>query len=204
MSVAHNRFPHPPQTTSAAAAPFRYPVWAGWLYAVAGTAVPVAALAWAWAMLAVDVPKWDDHALKAFLVALETETSPLGWFRQVVKQHNEHRIAYDRLLTWADYSVFGKLSFKRLMIYGDLSLLALVGLFGVLLRQYIKPWYLFLPPVALFIVSLAQWENLYWALSSIQNFSIVGWSLACLYVLTHQPKIGWAIGLAIEIGRAHV
>ena len=195
MSVTQNRFPQQPATTSAAT-PFSYSVWGGWVYAVVGTLVPVAALVWAWTTIAVNVPKWDDHALKAFLIALENETSPLGWFRQVVKQHNEHRIAYDRLLTWVDYSVFGKLSFKRLMIYGDLSLLALVGLFGVLLRRYIKPWYLFLPPVAFFIISLAQWENFYWALSSIQNFSIVVWSLACLYVLTHRANIGWAIGLA--------
>ena len=194
MSVTQNRFPQQPAT---AAIPFRYSVWSGWFYAVVCTVVPVAALVWAWSTMAVNVPKWDDHALKAFLIALENETSPLGWFRQIVKQHNEHRIAYDRLLTWADYSAFGKLSFKRLMIYGDLSLLALVGLFGVLLRRYIEQWYLFLPPVAFFIISLAQWENLYWALSSIQNFSIVVWSLACLYVLTHRAKISWAIVLAM-------
>ncbi|XWW45453.1 hypothetical protein JYG30_22425 [Fibrella sp. USSR17] len=184
---AHTRLSTPSSSTE----------WVGWVYAVLFTVGPIAVLIWAWTTMAVNVPKWDDHALKAFLIALEQETAPLGWFRQVVKQHNEHRIAYDRLLTWADYTLFGKLSFKRLMVYGDLSLLALVALFGLFLRRYSKQWYLFLPPIALFIITLAQWENLYWALSSIQNFSIVVWSLTCLYVLTHQPKIGWAIGLAI-------
>ncbi|HEX9957436.1 MAG TPA: hypothetical protein VGA96_09265, partial [Fibrella sp.] len=171
--------------------------WFGWLYAVVFTVVPIGLVAWAWAGNAVNVPKWDDHALKTFLLDLEQETSPLGWFRQVVKQHNEHRIAYDRLLTWADYSVFGKLSFRRLMIYGDLSLLALVALFGWFLSRYTKQWYLFLPPVALLIISLAHWENLYWALSSIQNFSIVVWSLACLYALSHNRRVWVPIGLAI-------
>lgn len=171
--------------------------WLGRLYAVVFTLLPIATLIWAWTSLAVNVPKWDDHIFKFFLLKLETETSPLGWFRQVIKQHNEHRIAYDRLLAWADYTLFGKLSFKRLMIYGDLSLLALVALFGLLLKRYVKPWYLFVPPVALLIVTLAQWENFYWALSSIQNFSIVGWSVACLYALSHQHRIGWAIGLAM-------
>ncbi|WP_375445563.1 hypothetical protein [uncultured Fibrella sp.] len=196
MSFTQHRQPIQPIVPDPAATG-RPSVWPGWLYALVFTALPIGAVSWAWANLAVNVPKWDDHALKGFLIALEHETSPLGWFRQVVKQHNEHRIAYDRLLTWADYTLFGKLSFKRLMIYGDLSLLALVVLFGAFLRRYVRPWYLFLPPVALFIVSLAQWENLYWALSSIQNFSIVGWSIACLYLLAHHHRIGWAITLAM-------
>ncbi len=196
MSFTQHRQPDQPAVSPAAATnnPF---AWAGWLYAVLFTALPVGVIAWAWATNAVNVPKWDDHALKAFLLALEQESTPLGWFRQVVKQHNEHRIAYDRLLTWADYTVFGKLSFKRLMIYGDLSLVALVALFGWFMSRYSRQWYLFLPPVAFFIISLAHWENLYWALSAVQNFSIVVWSIACLYVLSHQYKLGWAIGLAV-------
>ncbi|MBO0947387.1 hypothetical protein [Fibrella forsythiae] len=196
MSFTQFRQPTRPTIPGSAAATSRS-AWLGWLYALIFTAIPIVAVSWAWAGLAVNVPKWDDHALKAFLIALEQETSPIGWFRQVVKQHNEHRIAYDRLLTWADYSLFGKLSFKRLMIYGDLSLLALVALFGFFLKQYVRSWYLFLPPVALFIITLAQWENLYWALSSIQNFSIVVWSLACLFLLSYQSRIGWAIALAM-------
>ena len=170
--------------------------WLGWLYALVLTALPIGAVAWAWACGAVNVPKWDDHALKESLLQMEKATSPLGWFRQVVAQHNEHRIALDRLLTWADHTLFGKLSFARLMVYGDCQLLLLVALFGVLLARYTKPWYVFLPPVAGLIVSLAQWENLYWALSSIQNFGVVFWSLACLYALAHRPKPGLAIGLA--------
>lgn len=196
MSITQHRQPIQPVVPDLAQ-PSKASAWLGWLYALVFTALPIMAVSWAWSSLAVNVPKWDDHALKSFLIALEQESSPVGWFRQVVKQHNEHRIAYDRLLTWADYTLFGKLSFKRLMIYGDLSLLALVALFGMFLRRYVRPWYLFLPPVGLFIISLAQWENLYWALSSIQNFSIVAWSIACIYLLTHQRRIGWAIALAM-------
>ncbi|MBO0929694.1 hypothetical protein [Fibrella aquatilis] len=170
--------------------------WPGWLYALVFTLLPIGAVAWAWWQGAVNVPKWDDHALKGSLLLMEKTTSPPTWFRQVIAQHNEHRIALDRLLAWADFSLFGKLSFTRLMVYGDLQLLLLVGVLGLMLARYTKPWYLFLPPVALFIISLAQWENMYWALSSIQNFGVVFWSLACLYTLAHRPKPWLAIGLA--------
>lgn len=188
--------PHQPiQSVQSAVRP-RSTDWVGWGYAVLFTGLPIGVMAWVWATNAVNVPKWDDHIFKAFLLALETESSPLGWFRQVVKQHNEHRIAYDRLLAWADYSLFGKLSFKRLMIYGDLSLLALMAVLAHFTARYVKAWYLFLPPIVLFIGSLAQWENFFWALSSIQNFSIVVWSVACLYALSHNRTIWLAIGLA--------
>lgn len=170
--------------------------WPGLLYALLLTALPIGAVAWAWACGAVNVPKWDDHALKFSLLQFEKASSPLAWFQEVVKRHNEHRIALDRLLTWTDFNWFGKLSFARLMVYGDCQLLFLVTLFGTMLARYTRPWYVFLPPVAFFIISLAQWENLYWALSSIQNFGIVFWSLACLYTLAHRPKPWLAIGLA--------
>lgn len=173
-----------------------WPHWPGWLYALLLTALPIVAVGWAWWCGAVNVPKWDDHALKFSLLQFEKAASPLSWFKEVVKRHNEHRIVLDRLLTWADFNWFGKLNFARLMVYGDMSLLFLVALFGTMLARYTKPWYVFLPPVAFFIISLAQWENLYWALSSIQNFGIVFWSLACIYTLAHRPKPWLAIVLA--------
>jgi hypothetical protein len=144
----------------------------------------------------VNVPKWDDHVFKGFLLALEKETTIWGAFKQFVKQHNEHRIAYDRLLVWLDYKAFGQMSYVRLMAYGNLGLLGLVALFGTYLARYTRPWYIFLPPVVLFIISLANWENLYWALSAMQNFGIVVWSLWAFYALSHRPSPWVAIGLA--------
>ena len=168
------------------------------VYAVVFTALPIVAVAWAWTVGAVNVPKWDDHgALKGFLMALNEETSVSGAVALFVKQHNEHRIAYDRLLAWLDYSLFGKLSFVRLMACGNLSLLGIVSLLGVVLARYTKPWYLFLPPITLLLVSLAHWENLYWAMASIQNFSVVFWVLWSLYALSHRSNPALAIGLAV-------
>ncbi len=172
------------------------PPWTGWLYAILFTCFPLAAMAWAWAMGAVNVPKWDDHALKGFLEALEQEHSPLGVIRLFLKQHNEHRIVYDRLLVWADHAVFGKLSFTRLMVYGNLSLLGLVAVLAAVAARHSRRWYLLVPPFMLFIISLAQWENFYWALSSIQNFSIVFWVLWSLYALSHRQTPWRGIALA--------
>jgi hypothetical protein len=160
------------------------------------TLLPIVAITWAWQQGAVNVPKWDDHVFKAFLLSLDKETTLWGSFRQFVKQHNEHRIAYDRLLVWLDYHLFGKFSYVRLMAYGNLGLLGLVALFATYLARYTRLWYIFLPPVVLFIVSLANWENLYWALSAMQNFGIVVWSLWAFYALSYHRRPWVAIALA--------
>ncbi|CCH01191.1 hypothetical protein FAES_3182 [Fibrella aestuarina BUZ 2] len=166
------------------------------LYALIFSLLPIAALTWVWSLWSINVPKWDDHTLKALLLGMEKATSLPEAIQHIIKQHNEHRIAYDRVIAWLDYSLFGKLSYTRLMAYGDLSLLALVALFGVYLARYTQRWYLFLPPVVLFIINLANWENLFWAMSAVQNFAIVIWSMWAFYTLSHRPSPWLAIGLA--------
>jgi hypothetical protein len=73
--------------------------------------IPIIVFWSVWSTYAVEVPKWDDQALKAFLFYLDSETSISGKLYQFFKQHNEHRIVYDRLITWLDFSLFGKLNF---------------------------------------------------------------------------------------------
>ena len=72
----------------------------------------------------------------AFSCLLSTKKCP---FRekvyQFVKQHNEHRIVYDRLIAWLDYHLTGKLNFVHLMFIGNLSLLGLLAVFGRVLSQ---------------------------------------------------------------------
>ncbi len=174
---------------------------AGWMVLL----VPVMAFALVWFRFAVNVPKWDDHALKNFLLLFQQETTLSGKVYQVFKQHNEHRIVWDRLITWLDYTLFGKLSYVHLMAVGNLSLVGLLAIFGLVIRQEDERnfaqigqrsiWYAV--PVACLLFNLAQWENMFWGMAALQNFSILLWVAGSIYLLAYTRHEWAALGLSV-------
>lgn len=164
-----------------------------------------------WAEYATNVPKWDDHVLRAFLFNLDQQTSFSGKIGQFFRQHNEHRIVYDRLITWLDYHLTGKLNFVHLMFVGNLSLLGLLAVFGLVLSQServpktfshrsVMDWrtgLVYLPPVAFLLLNLSHWENMFWAMAALQNFTVMLWVFGAIYALAYTQKIGLALLLAV-------
>ena len=158
--------------------------------------LPIILFGLIWQHYAVNVPKWDDHALRAFLYYSDQETTLLGKLYQLFKQHNEHRIVYDRLITALDYGLFGKLNYKHLMVVGNLSLVGLLVVFIAILRQAGRSLY-YAVPIALFLFNLSQWENMYWGMAALQNFSVVLWVVGAFYLLSYTSRTALAIVLAL-------
>jgi hypothetical protein len=144
----------------------------------------------------VSIPKWDDHALRAFLYYSDQETTFVGKIYQLFKQHNEHRIVYDRIVTLLDYKLFGKLNYVHLMLIGNLSLVGLLAVFVAVLRRAGLTVFHALP-VALLLFNLSQWENMFWGMASLQNFSVVLWVVAAFYLLsyTHWWLLAFVAGV---------
>ena len=174
--------------------------------------IPIVVFWYVWAHYAVNVPKWDDHALKTFLSNLEKEPSFSGDMYLFFKQHNEHRIVYDRLVTWLDFHLFGKFNYLHLMVVGNLSLLGLLVIFWLALSEASTPpstllkrrsflslanGLLYLPPVAYLLLNLSQWENMFWGMAALQNFTVVFWIFWAIYLLAFTQKIGAALVVAV-------
>lgn len=158
-------------------------------------AVPVILFWLVWSYYAVNVPKWDDHALRGFLYDLDDETTFSGKIYQFFRQHNEHRIVVDRLVAFLDYSITGKLNFRHLMAVGNLSLVGIVLLLLDLFRREGRSaWYAV--PVPFLLLNLANWENMYWGMAALQNFWIVFWSMLVCYLLAYTQHWRGAIAVA--------
>lgn len=158
-------------------------------------AVPVILFWIIWSYYAVNVPKWDDHALRGFLYDLDEETTFFGKIYQFFRQHNEHRIVVDRLVAFIDYNVTGKLNFRHLMAVGNLSLIGIVLLLMDLFRREGRSaWYVV--PVPFLLLNLANWENMYWGMAALQNFWIVFWSMLTCYLLAYTQHWRWAVAVA--------
>ncbi|GAB3937792.1 hypothetical protein [Larkinella terrae] len=159
--------------------------------------VPVLVYGLVFSRYAINVPKFDDHALKAFLLKLDQAESLRDQIYEFFAQHNEHRIFYDRLISWLDYHLTGKLNFVHLMLVGNLSLVLLLLVFIRALRQAGVSLWMALP-VSLLLFNLSHWENTFWGMAALQNFTVVALAVATFYELSFKNRVGWlAIALAV-------
>ncbi len=159
--------------------------------------IPVGVFFWVWEYYAISIPKWDDHALKAFLVEYLDASTFSEKIATLFQQHNEHRISVTRFVALLDYKIFGALNFKRLMFYGNLTLLGVVALWWVLLKNNQKPLYALIP-VPFIWLTLSHYENMYWGMASVQNFGVVAlvlWTVYCV-VSRRRELFILALGLA--------
>ncbi len=167
--------------------------------------MPVLTFGLIWSAYAVNIPKWDDHALRAFLFNFDKEPTWTGKIYQLFRQHNEHRIVYDRIITALDYQLFGKLNYIHLMLVGNLSLVGLLSVFMATLRRsklgLSGQWVLYSLPTAWLLFNLSQWENMFWGMAALQNFSVVLWVLAAFYFLSYTAhwRVAFAMGVLATI-----
>lgn len=147
---------------------------------LAAVLLPVAVYLRVWDYYAVNIAKWDDHALKRTLLDYIASEGPLGILRVLSAQHNEHRIFLTRLIAILDYSWYGQLDYRHLMFAGNLLLLSVIILWWRLLKHNGKTLFALLP-VALIWPTLAHWENMYWGMASIQNFGVVALGAIAVY-----------------------
>ncbi|MDQ1088827.1 hypothetical protein [Siphonobacter sp. SORGH_AS_1065] len=145
--------------------------------------------------LAINIPKWDDHGLRAFIMRFQEAQSLPQYIDAFWRQHNEHRIVYDRIVSLLDYVLTGHLNFVHLMWVGNLSLLFIVLVWYKVLKQSVGLLYVL--PIPFLIFNLSQWENMYWGMAALQNFGVIAWVICCLYALAYQLPLGICISLAI-------
>jgi hypothetical protein len=160
--------------------------------------IPIVLYFLVWDYYAINIPKWDDHPLKGFIIEY---ANAQGWEAKLtvlIKQHNEHRIALTRLITWIDYRIFGSINYRHLMLAGNVLLLGIIPLWYILLSNNKKPLFALLPVPFLWL-SLAQWENMYWGMASIQNFGVVTLTLWTIYLSVNARPMLFALSLPLAI-----
>ncbi|MCF2492291.1 hypothetical protein [Dyadobacter chenhuakuii] len=158
--------------------------------------LPVLIYFMVWNYYAINIPKFDDHALKEFILYYSQASSWKEKIWLLFKQHNEHRISLTRLISWWDYSLFGSLNYRHLMTAGNLLLLAVIPLWYELLKKNKKPLSALLPVPFLWL-TLAFWENMYWGMAAIQNFGVVTLAVWTLYLCINFKTLPFVISLIL-------
>ncbi len=123
----------------------------------------------------INVPHWDDHAVRNFI-----DNSSIT---HIFSFHNEHRIGLTRLSALLTNLLSGKLNFKWLMYFGQFGL---VGLFGcyIFLARELSISKLGLLILACCIFNFSTFENSLWGMAAVQNHGILFFAPAALITLS--------------------
>lgn len=136
---------------------------------------------------AINIPKWDDHALKAFIVEFQNADGIIARIQSLFKQHNEHRIAFDRFFTLIVFYLHGTIEYRWLMWIGNFTLLGILFIFyRIVKKNNISLGYF--APIPLIIFQLQLWENTFWGMAAMQNFGVVFFILGLIYLVSSAKK----------------
>ena len=146
---------------------------------------------------AVNLPYWDDFLVQDHLLLLK-RVSGRQKLLHLFDQHWEHRIVWTRLVFALFAQLNGSLNYYGLTLIGVSGLLAVLGILFTIFRQLAYPL-LYFVPVPFLLFTLQSYENLIWAMASVQNFWILAFALGTFYWLSRNGLVTrWlALGLAI-------
>ena len=147
----------------------------------------------------IDVPHWDDHAIRVFVENYFLEESFLKRLKSLFAFHNEHRIATTRIMAIVSTSYVGFLDFHVLQYIG-LSGLLFAGIAFFLQFETMATKQSSAAFIGLFLFSTAFHENLLWGMASIQNFWVLPFFLFAVYFAAnfqHKAIFGLSFLLAL-------
>lgn len=151
-------------------------------------AIPFVLFIYAVGTLSVNVPYWDDYdAILGYLC------SPCRMFR-LFEFHNEHRIMTVRLVGELVYGLLGRFDFRMMIYVGNLLFLVYVGVViaRVLRQKELSLWWYV--PVGWSLLSILMFENMFWALTSVQSNAVLLFALlSLLCMMRFSGKAGYLL-----------
>lgn len=132
----------------------------------------------------VNIPFWDDYT--AVIIFLNNFLSAETLWEKVYlvfKQHNEHRIVFNRVVALLQLKVFSEINFAHLVFLGNIGWVFMTILcFKKFREKKYTLWYFL--PVVLFMFSITHYEIMLWAMGSLQNYYQMLFVFISIFFLT--------------------
>jgi hypothetical protein len=140
--------------------------------------LPFVMFLWAELRYDVNMPNWDDYdSVLNWLVTFSQPGSFMNKLELLFRQHNEHRIVFDRLVELVELHALGVVNFIYLDFFGFLGLCLLVFIISYLgKRSGLSNWEIV--PVPFFMLTFSQHELISFSMASIQVY----WALLFSFI----------------------
>lgn len=133
--------------------------------------------------VAVNIPIGDDFdTVLGFLNSFLSTGDTLEKARLVFEQHNEHRLAFNRLVTLIQYYLAGEADLRALIVFGNLSVAGIAVLLILIFRERLERAF-YLLPASLMIFNFQYYETINWAMASVSNLYVLFFAFLSFYLL---------------------
>lgn len=159
--------------------------------------IPFVLVGWTVITYALNLPYWDDFQIQDHLLLLKSSSTGQKLVH-FFDQHWEHRIIWTRLVFVLFAKINGTLNYYGLTLIGVSGLAVTVGILFAVFRWLSYPL-LYFVPVPFLIVTLQSYENLIWAMASIQNFWVLAFALGAFYGLAQNTLTARLLALSLGV-----
>ena len=136
----------------------------------------------------INIPYEDDYlAILKYLNDFNETTTIQEKINLIFSQHNEHRIAFNRIIELIQLKIFGEVNFLFLTLFGNLGWFLVIYLLwrfsekkGISLLEF--------SPVAVLLLSFSHNELMPWAMASIQQYYQILFSLLAIWFLVERKN----------------
>lgn len=141
---------------------------------------------------AINVPFLDDDDL--IYAINDVQNAPSDLLYILVRQQNDHRVAFPRLSMMVIYFITGKIDFRYTILFGLFNLALLSYTFYLIYRKYSYDLLGFSPIVLLLFSPLVYFGHLS-AFPAYQHSLSIAFSILSLYYLQKNKRQVWYISL---------
>lgn len=134
----------------------------------------------------VDVPIQDDFDIFGFLFNWLSSHTLLQKLQWLIMQHNEHRMAFQRLIALAEYRVSGRVDFAFLTLFGSLGWGLAVVLIALWLNERLGFTLGQLVPIPYLMLLFTQTNDMMMATAAIPFYWEMLFSMMGLLFLTRK------------------
>lgn len=142
--------------------------------------IPILVYGYLLVRFSTNVPYMDDYG--AILSSLLPRNAGLS---HMFDLQNEHRIAWTRVVVRLFFITTGTINFRYLAYIGNSALLVLVGVYGLIFKYRRLPASAFIP-VSWIMFATMSWENMTWAMASIQNYFSILFAIISMYLWSQK------------------
>lgn len=144
----------------------------------------------------VNLPYQDDYDAVLWFLNHFPSATAAEKMRLLFASHNEHRIAFPRILIYLSHLALGRADMRLMFLIGDLSLVALAFTLYGMLRVNSQRLITFLP-VPFLLFQPQFYEGAVWAQVALSNFWVYALALASFHFMERSDS--WR-GSALAMG----
>ncbi len=145
---------------------------------------------------AVNVPYMDDMELVDTINTIKEHGTRI--FSVLVRQQNDHRVAFSRLGILITYALTNTIDFRLTILLGYLNLI-LLGYCFYLVHQSVSQGKKTFLPISILLFSPIVYQLHLWSITAFQNTLSIAFSILCLYFLQPGKRKYWLLSAVFAI-----